>query len=189
MLYPGVHEALSNLLTEWKKEAIKLVSGPWEPNHRAATKSTEWILARRSGKLSKSFRKYGPKMTLGSIAKSGLSMYIKLINYAKDPETGFSYAAYHEYQSGLRFLRPALSWVLDSRNPNNKADFIYKSYLKDSGELLMTGLARHGWKRGATPRTAFRTVVIDVGGGAITEPGRSLQNISGLGATSLRSFR
>lgn len=95
---------------------------------------------------------------------------------ALNPKTGFPYATYHEFISGRSYIRSAQHFVMSKWFANRAGgSIIARAAVRDSMELFEDGLVERGWQLaadlsgpGILTRTAFRTLRIDVSGGAGT---------------------
>lgn len=91
---------------------------------------------------------------------------IEVVAEARDPRTGFPYAAYHEFESGLSYIRPSLLFLL-SKQGSTKSN-MKRALVADSVEGIIDELLRHGWFPGRLPNSAFRTVTMGIAGAGTT---------------------
>ena len=134
---------LKLLAIEWHAETYDLVSGRG--------------LRVRSGKLRKS-------LTIVDNTKDDPPT-IELTADAVS-EKGFPYAAWHEFGSGLSYIRPTLLFLLSKQGPTLSG--LSRALVADTTEGVIEDLIQRGWAPGVLPRTAVRTVSIDILGRGTT---------------------
>ena len=134
---------LKVLLSEWYAETYDLVSGRG--------------LRVRTGKLRRSLsivdntKDDPPTIELTADAVS---------------EKGFPYAAWHEFDSGLSYIRPSLLRLLSMQSGTQSG--LGRAMVADVTEGVIEDLIQRGWAPGILPNSAVRTVSIDMLGRGAT---------------------
>ena len=79
---------------------------------------------------------------------------------------GFPYAAWHEFGSGLSYIRPSLLYLLSKQGSTKSG--LNRAMVADTTEGVIEDLIQRGWAPGILPNTAVRTVSIDMSGKGTT---------------------
>ena len=113
------------------------------------------------------------KVRTGKLRKS-----LKIVDNTKDdPPTieltadavsnkGFPYAAWHEFDSGLSYIRPSLLHLLGRQSKTQSG--LGRAMVADVTEGVIEDLLQRGWAPGILPNSAVRTMSINMAGRGTT---------------------
>jgi len=158
------------------RAVLKAMGEAWEARAKELVDGV--VLKVQSGDLQNSIK---ADTTQLDTARKFSDLTLKISADAVNPNTGFPYAAYHEFYSGRSFLRPALTELFDKRTP------YYQGFIRalrtDSLDFLIQTLIDAEWKRGLAPMTALRRINLDLDGGFTTGAGggigRAIRSLEG----------